>query len=494
MFSFHKPKVYRSSTGCCICKAKSSSSRFTDSKKYELDFIECFQLTTPRRGEICNACVLLVKRFKRLPPGSDRHWGHVVDARVGPGLKSMSKFKKRKEEQKDSIVSSKKSSSSEKTGLASVPERFCKIFKKNKSKKVVKKEEHSGSSDESSPNSPASSTTDADSNDNLYAEVVTRKYRRKNYFPAKNKRGPDEVLDLQYWKKRKTCCGYVYENEMCKAVMIDLTLYKPCKDHAPKTETEAVLEKELSCGSMEDLLIKLTDEQIQENYENASMSGFKKISKAAENHNNGISNGMSNSLAVASIIPTTTALKKHHLYSKRAALTITSTPPMTISSSSSVNSAESVNGNSSYVAAASTGAATLQKTDNFPKMQYLKSAQDATVITTMSSPSPFINPPVVPASRSDFHSAKMNGNSSKDPLHKIKADNGGKVIKNSLAALKLKPLEFKVKDLVKICTEKALKSKLLGNQEGVIGDNSSDSGYEEAHEQQVRYSKDTHIL
>lgn len=24
MFSFHKPKVYRSTTGCCICKAKSS--------------------------------------------------------------------------------------------------------------------------------------------------------------------------------------------------------------------------------------------------------------------------------------------------------------------------------------------------------------------------------------------------------------------------------------------------------------------------------------
>lgn len=98
MFSFHKPKVYRSTQGCCICKAKSSSSRFTDSKRYEIDFIECFQLEVPRQGEICNACVLLVKRFKRLPPGSERHWGHVVDARVGPGLKSMTKFKKRCEE------------------------------------------------------------------------------------------------------------------------------------------------------------------------------------------------------------------------------------------------------------------------------------------------------------------------------------------------------------------------------------------------------------
>lgn len=82
MFSFHKPKVYRSPQGCCICKAKSSSSRFTDSKKYESDFNECFQLIEPRQGEICNACVLLVKRFKRLPLGNRRHWSHVSSAVV----------------------------------------------------------------------------------------------------------------------------------------------------------------------------------------------------------------------------------------------------------------------------------------------------------------------------------------------------------------------------------------------------------------------------
>lgn len=77
MFSFHKPRVYRSAEGCCICRAKSSSSRFTDSRKYEQDSMKCFNLKYPRHGEICNACVLLVKRFKRLPGGSTRHWGHV---------------------------------------------------------------------------------------------------------------------------------------------------------------------------------------------------------------------------------------------------------------------------------------------------------------------------------------------------------------------------------------------------------------------------------
>ncbi|KAL3242176.1 hypothetical protein MRX96_047798, partial [Rhipicephalus microplus] len=95
MFSFHKPKIYRSALGCCICRAKSSSSRFTDSKKYEAEFARCFRIVAEdrRSGEICNACVLLVKRWKKLPPGTTRDWHHVVDARAGPGTKSGNKGK-----------------------------------------------------------------------------------------------------------------------------------------------------------------------------------------------------------------------------------------------------------------------------------------------------------------------------------------------------------------------------------------------------------------
>ncbi len=42
MFGFHKSKIYRSNEGCCICKTKSSSSRFTDSSRYEENFRLCF--------------------------------------------------------------------------------------------------------------------------------------------------------------------------------------------------------------------------------------------------------------------------------------------------------------------------------------------------------------------------------------------------------------------------------------------------------------------
>jgi len=39
--------------------------------------MDCFQLHERRSGEICNACVLLVKRWKKLPAGSERNWRHV---------------------------------------------------------------------------------------------------------------------------------------------------------------------------------------------------------------------------------------------------------------------------------------------------------------------------------------------------------------------------------------------------------------------------------
>ena len=55
--------------------------RFGLGQKYEGWFSPCFQLSEQRGGEICNACVLLVKRFRKLPTGHSQHWAHVVDAR-----------------------------------------------------------------------------------------------------------------------------------------------------------------------------------------------------------------------------------------------------------------------------------------------------------------------------------------------------------------------------------------------------------------------------
>merc|ERR1719398_600511 len=46
-------------------------------------------------GEICNACVLIVKRWRQLPLGTSKNWAHVVDARAGPGHNTK-KMKKKK--------------------------------------------------------------------------------------------------------------------------------------------------------------------------------------------------------------------------------------------------------------------------------------------------------------------------------------------------------------------------------------------------------------
>ena len=37
------------------------------------------RLSEDRVGDICNACVLLVKRWKKLPHGSKKNWNHVSD-------------------------------------------------------------------------------------------------------------------------------------------------------------------------------------------------------------------------------------------------------------------------------------------------------------------------------------------------------------------------------------------------------------------------------
>ena len=70
---------YHSATGCCICGTKTSSSRFTSSTRFESLFVPCFGITYDdrRSGDICNACVLIVKRFRNSPRDSCKNWAHV---------------------------------------------------------------------------------------------------------------------------------------------------------------------------------------------------------------------------------------------------------------------------------------------------------------------------------------------------------------------------------------------------------------------------------
>ncbi|XP_035257839.1 SIN3-HDAC complex-associated factor-like [Anguilla anguilla] len=196
MFGFHKPKMYRSLHGCCICRAKTSSSRFTDSKRYETEFPSCFGLREARCGDICNACVLLVKRWKKLPAGSKKNWNHVVDARGGSSFKVTGRPKKMKMKMLSGRV------------------RPSQTHRLQDELKRLHSDAHSTTSSVSPAHSPSCSNQSDDGSDT----ELTPGSRRSPVF---------SFLDLTYWKRQKVCCGIIYKGRFGE-VLIDPLLFKPC--------------------------------------------------------------------------------------------------------------------------------------------------------------------------------------------------------------------------------------------------------------------------
>ncbi|PAA55089.1 hypothetical protein BOX15_Mlig022462g2 [Macrostomum lignano] len=99
---------FRSKEGCCICATKSSTTRFQPSADFESNFLAVFGAKARQRtGQICNACVLCVKRgggatgsgvggassskqTTKMAP-----YAKVVDSRKGTGPKHMKQICKR---------------------------------------------------------------------------------------------------------------------------------------------------------------------------------------------------------------------------------------------------------------------------------------------------------------------------------------------------------------------------------------------------------------
>ncbi|XP_015116073.1 SIN3-HDAC complex-associated factor [Diachasma alloeum] len=211
MFSFHKPKVYRSTTGCCICKAKSSSSRFTDSKRYEEDFFPCFLLEERRTGEICNACVLLVKRWKKLPAGSNRNWSHVVDARAGPGIKSLTKFKSKNKKK--------------------LKENMEKLSRKKTANKQDEDREQSPAmsddlNDEEMTGTGSKGSSRAGSPEGSDDTMITDK-RLNDTDCNEEKDDYNGFIDMAYFKRERICCGEIFRG-LYGEIIVDPSLIKRC--------------------------------------------------------------------------------------------------------------------------------------------------------------------------------------------------------------------------------------------------------------------------
>ncbi|CAD6241479.1 GSCOCG00009276001-RA-CDS [Cotesia congregata] len=233
MFNFHKPKVYRSPTGCCICKAKSSSSRFTDSKKYESEFAKCFLLKEPRTGEICNACVLLVKRFKKLPPGSLRNWFYTVDSRGGPGVKSSSKYKsKKKKKPKD------------------IPEKIVKkkhVYVKSEDRErspVINDDVNdeflngNGSKESSRSGSPEEC-------DDI--EMIESTPTEKHPIDS-NEELAYSFIDLDYFRRTTICCGVIFRGQYDEIIVVP-ELIKRCSPCIMRQQQRRKIEKNIAANS-----------------------------------------------------------------------------------------------------------------------------------------------------------------------------------------------------------------------------------------------------
>ena len=157
--------------------------------------MRCFQLSEARTGDICNACVLLVKRFKKLPPGTVQHWGHVVDARqdiftvgsivvsykwlllrAGPGVKNFVRERRRESCRERSLAYKRKHLGNK--------------------KKVEEEEEEDEEEEEEDESKPKVS----------------------------------EFIDLNFWKKKTVCCGTIFVNPFGEAIL-DPRFLKPCNNH-----------------------------------------------------------------------------------------------------------------------------------------------------------------------------------------------------------------------------------------------------------------------
>lgn len=174
----------------------------------------CFQLDERRSGEICNACVLLVKRFKKLPPGNDRNWRHVVDARAGPGIKSLTKFKaKNKRKLKDK------------------PDKFAK--KKHVYVKTEADREQSPpmsddmNEDDRLADSKASSRSESISDDD---DDIGSNDKQLDLVQDQDINDDDcNFLDLSYYKREIICCGSIFRGANGEIIMYPSSL-KPCEN------------------------------------------------------------------------------------------------------------------------------------------------------------------------------------------------------------------------------------------------------------------------
>jgi len=132
-----------------------------------------------------------------LPDGSGRHWGHVVDARAGPGVKNFVRERRRE----------------------SCRERS---FKK---KHVYKKKVKENDSDTEVVSPPVPTTT---------VRVPDKDNKTKKTECDMSDPRVSDFIDLTIWTKKKICCGTIFVGPFGEAI-VDPRFIRKCQDHLPKS-------------------------------------------------------------------------------------------------------------------------------------------------------------------------------------------------------------------------------------------------------------------
>lgn len=192
-----------------------------------------------RFGEICNACVLIVKRWRNLPRNTEKNWSHVVDSRVGPGGSKVTFRNVKKKPEPATLVVTE--------------EKFEKIRRK-KHKLARKKKEKSCDNE------------------------------TENEVPG--------FINLSYFKRRNICCGIIYEG-LAGEIIIDQRFFKRCEFHSKLSSTsssEASNESvkndvEMTAESVTNKMFAESDDNVEDDtdsisfYSDESECGLSKVSK-----------------------------------------------------------------------------------------------------------------------------------------------------------------------------------------------------------------------
>ncbi|XP_032238918.1 SIN3-HDAC complex-associated factor [Nematostella vectensis] len=231
MFPSHRPKIFRSRLGCCICKAKSSSSRFTSSAKYEHHFEGCFALTEKRQGEICNACVLLVKRWSKLPPGTEKNWKHVVNSKatVKRNIKPRRASRQNPIEIDDKLDHEDETPITRDSGSPEIDDAQADDEEECLSPTlacVSPSPTPSEISEEYANSNSSSNNNNNNSNNKDVTQVTSTGCQTSFLFPTLSSSTKLPYIDLSLWRREEICCGTIFRGPHGE-VLVDPKLLKP---------------------------------------------------------------------------------------------------------------------------------------------------------------------------------------------------------------------------------------------------------------------------